>query len=99
MFYQNKIAVIIPSFRAADTITKVIKGIPEFVDSIIVVDDKSPDNLAEVVTKLNHPKVRLIRHEKNMGVGGAMKSGYKVSMEMGMDISVKMDSDDQMDPF
>ena len=63
-----------------------------------MVDDKSPDNTAKVVEDLDHPKVTLLRHEENTGVGGAMKTGFREALKAGMDLVVKMDGDDQMDP-
>lgn len=98
MFYGQKIAVVIPAFRVEKWIKDVIRGIPEYIDGIIVVDDCSPDKTAEVVGKLRHPKVKLIRHNKNQGVGGAIKTGFAEAMHLGMDIVVKMDGDNQMDP-
>ncbi|MBU3916010.1 glycosyltransferase family 2 protein [bacterium] len=98
MFYGRTVAVIIPAYRVEKWIVKVINGLPAFVDRIIVVDDASPDNVARVVTDLNHPKVKLIKHKRNLGVGGAMKSGFREAIEEGIDLIVKMDGDDQMDP-
>lgn len=95
-----KIAVVIPAYKAALTIQKVIEHLPSFVCEVIVVDDCSPDNTSEIVTALqrNDPRITLHRHVSNQGVGGAVWTGYKIALEKGADVVVKMDSDDQMDP-
>lgn len=98
MFYNHSVAVIIPAYQVEKWIVTVITNIPDYVDQIIVVDDASPDNLAQVVTDLNLPKVTLLRHEKNQGVGGAMKTGFREALRIEVDLVVKMDGDNQMDP-
>ncbi len=98
MFYNHSIAVIIPAYRVEKWISRVISNLPDYVDEIIVVDDASPDNLVQVVNDLNLPKVTLLHHEINQGVGGAMKTGFREALRMGVDLVVKMDGDDQMDP-
>src|SRR5438093_7308817 len=93
-----RVAVIIPAYWAVDTIEKVIAGIPACVDAIYVVEDASPDGTAARVQAVAEPRVRLLAHEVNRGVGGAMVTGYRQALRDGVDICVKMDADDQMDP-
>lgn len=95
-----KIFVVIPAFRAEATLPEVLQRIPRRVSGIIVVDDCSPDSTAQVVEEWRHvdPRITLVRHTENHGVGGAMQSGYRAALEMGAEIMVKMDSDGQMDP-
>ncbi len=97
-FQKPKIAVVIPAFRAENTIQRVLSGIPDWVDAIYVVNDASPDETARQAHSAGDPRVRLISHEVNQGVGGAMISGYRQALNDGMDICAKMDADDQMDP-
>ena len=92
-----RVGVVIPAYRVADHIETVIGGVPPWVRSIIVVDDRSPDDTAERVERLRDPRVKLLRHEKNQGVGGAMATGFAEAIRQGLDIAVKMDGDDQMD--
>ncbi|HRL29034.1 MAG TPA: glycosyltransferase family 2 protein, partial [Ottowia sp.] len=69
------------------------------VQRIYVVDDKCPqDSGAFVQQHCTDPRVRVIFHEENQGVGGAVGSGYRAAIEEGMDIVVKVDGDGQMDP-
>jgi glycosyltransferase involved in cell wall biosynthesis len=98
--YQNKqIAVILPSYNEAQNIASVISAIPSFVDHIVVVDDASKDNTAEVVKNLSNENKRLVllQNSKNLGCGGALAMGYKWAIENSIDIAVRMDGDGQMD--
>jgi hypothetical protein len=92
------IAVVVPCYRVADHIVRVIRGIPAWVRTIVCVDDQSPDDLAARILQLNDPRVVLIRHERNQGVGGAVWTGYGECLRRQADIIVKMDGDNQMDP-
>jgi glycosyltransferase involved in cell wall biosynthesis len=91
------IAVVIPAYNAAKSIEIVLNKIPAVVDLIVVVNDASPDNLEAVVSQSNDPRVHLLTHLRNQGVGGAVLTGYAYALEKGADIVVKIDSDDQMD--
>lgn len=93
-----QVAVVIPAYRAADTIEKVLGGIPACVDAVYVVDDASPDETGTRVRAVADRRVRLLVHDVNRGVGGAMVTGYRQALRDGMDICVKMDADGQMDP-
>ena len=92
------IAVVIPAYRAAAHIASVLAGIPHFVRHVIVVDDASPDDTRKIVERWSDPRVRLVIHEQNQGVGGAVLTGYDAAIAAGAEIIVKMDADDQMDP-
>jgi glycosyltransferase involved in cell wall biosynthesis len=91
-------AVVIPAYNVANQIVRVLAGLPEWIDEIIVVNDESSDKTAEVLAELHHPKLRVIARPTNGGVGAATKTGYREALRGGADIVVKMDGDDQMDP-
>ena len=91
-------SILIPSFRAADSVAGVIASLPAWVNHIIVVDDASPDGTAAVVEAFNDPRVILLSHERNRGLGAAMATGYARALELNSDVVIKMDSDGQMDP-
>lgn len=100
-FAGLQIAVVIPAYRVANQIARVIHGLPAWIGSVIVVVDASPDDTAERVRALiaqGEKRVTLIEHERNRGVGGAMVTGFREAMRQGAEIVVKMDGDDQMDP-
>ena len=92
------IFVVIPIYNESRHISDVLRQIPEEVQQIVVVDDCSDDNSPEVVLAEKDERIKLIRHEMNIGVGGAMVTGYKYSLKAGADIVVKIDGDGQMDP-
>ncbi|GAP19924.1 glycosyltransferase family 2 protein [Leptolinea tardivitalis] len=95
---EEKICVVIPAYRVANHIEAVIQGLPEWIWKIIVVDDKSPDDLAQRVEGLHNDRVELLRHEVNQGVGGAVVTGFNRALDLGATLLVKMDGDGQMDP-
>jgi dolichol-phosphate mannosyltransferase len=90
------IAIVIPCYRVERQIAAVIRSIPAHYPKIICVDDASPDGSAAAIEALNDPRVTLIRHTANRGVGGAVKSGYAEAMRQGATICVKLDGDGQM---
>jgi len=93
------IAVVIPCYRVENEITSVLASLPRYIKHVVVVDDASPDTTAELVSKVakKDRRIVLIRHEKNQGVGGAMVTGFKKALELGSQIVIKIDGDDQMD--
>lgn len=98
MFHGARIAAVVPAYNEERMITEVIDTMPHFVDYIVIVDDCSPDATSEVVRESVDPRVRLIRHEVNQGVGGAIVTGHRAAMELGADVNVVMAGDAQMDP-
>lgn len=82
-----------------DHILDVISSIGEEVSSIYVVDDKCPQNTGEYVLRNNvDPRVKVVFHEVNLGVGGAVLTGYEAAKKDGNYCAVKIDGDGQMDP-
>ena len=93
------IAVVIPCYRVRPHILDVISAIGSGVSRIYVVDDCCPEGSGQLVQeKCTDPRVHIIWHPENRGVGGALKSGYRQAIEDGMEIVVKIDGDGQMDP-
>jgi len=94
---NNNIAVVIPAYKVRAHLKNVVSSLPEFINTIIVVDDACPENSYEVLENIINEKLIIIKHEINMGVGGALVSGYKKALELGNDIVIKIDGDGQMD--
>lgn len=93
------IAVIIPSYKVREHILHVIAAIGPEVKLIVVVDDFCPEQSGDYVqAHARDPRIQIIRHTENKGVGGAVMSGYCLAIEQGMEILVKIDGDGQMDP-
>jgi glycosyltransferase involved in cell wall biosynthesis len=98
MVHGCRIGVVIPCFRNEASIAAVVAGLPDFVDTIIAVNDESPDGTQGALEAIASPRLVVLRHEKNQGLGGAMATGYAAALERGLDIVVKMDGDGQMAP-
>lgn len=92
------VAVVIPAYKCADNIVKTVTTIPAWIRHIVVVDDGSPDDLAERVTAIDDARVCLLRHDSNKGVGAAFITGGQQALTLGAEILIKIDGDGQMDP-
>jgi len=100
MYRQNSVAVIVPAFNEQELIGETLAGIPDYVDRVVVVDDGSTDRTAELVLawEQRQPKIVLIRHPRNQGVGAALITGYRRAYDEGLDLIAVMAGDNQMDP-
>ena len=101
MYLNKRIGVVVPAYNEARLVGRVIETMPDFVDRIIVVDDRSKDRTSEVVRKYvteAPDRIHLITHEVNQGVGGAISTGYKRAIEEEIDVVAIMAGDAQMDP-
>lgn len=95
----SRVAVVIPSFKVTRHVLAVIERIGPEVEKVYVVDDCCPDGSGQLVeAQCVDPRVTVLRHTKNQGVGGAVITGYCAAIADGMDIVVKVDGDGQMDP-
>jgi glycosyltransferase involved in cell wall biosynthesis len=96
MLNGNKIVVVLPAYNAAKTLETTYNEIPfEFVDDIVLVDDASRDDTAEVARRLN---INTIVHEQNKGYGGNQKTCYRAALELGADIVIMLHPDYQYTP-
>lgn len=94
-----RIAVVIPCYKVARHIHEVISAIGNEVQWIYIVDDACPESTGKYIEEhCLDPRVRVIYHEINQGVGGAVMTGYRAAIADGADIIVKVDGDGQMDP-
>jgi len=98
VYKEHSIGVVIPSHNEENHVKDTIETLPDFIDKIYVVDDGSTDKTAEVVKMLTDQRIRLLQHEVNKGPGAAVVTGYEAALRDEMDIIVKMDGDNQMDP-
>jgi len=99
--YKNKsVCVVVPCYNEDTQIEKVIATMPEYVDYMVIVDDRSRDRTVEKIKKIqeDNKKIILIEHSINQGVGGAIASGYKWARDNEMEIAVVMAGDGQMNP-
>ncbi len=98
MLEGKRVAVVVPAFDEERLVGETIGGVPEFVDRIVVVDDASRDRTAAVTVDVADPRVLLLRHERNAGVGAAIATGYRQALEEEIDVTCVMAADNQMDP-
>ncbi|KKG74815.1 dolichyl-phosphate mannose synthase [Methanosarcina mazei] len=84
-----------PAYNEAHVIAEVILGCKKYVDNVIVVDDGSSDNTAEVARSAGG---YVVKHEVNKGYGAALKSCFKLAREFNADVMIIMDSDGQHNP-
>ena len=102
MFRQLRVAVVIPAYNEERAITEAISTVPEFVDTIIVVDDASTDATAAragaVALARGDDRVVVVSHPQNRGVGAAIVTGYRRALALGCDVAAVMAGDGQMDP-
>ncbi len=93
------IAVVIPCYRVKARILEVLSGIGPECRAVFVVDDGCPEGSGDhVEAECNDPRVRVIRHASNQGVGAATLTGYRAAIDAGAAVIVKLDGDGQMDP-
>src|SRR3954452_16246784 len=98
MYRGLNVAVAIPSYRAESTIAVVVAGLPDVVDHIVAVDDASPDGTGAALDAIREPRLAVIHHDRNRGVGGAMKTAYRRCLVLGAAVVIKLDSDGHMNP-
>lgn len=97
MWNSQHICVVVPAFNEEERLAATLRGIPEFVDTVIVVDDASRDATARIAEAFG-PRVWLERHAANQGVGAAIRTGYLRGLALGADVLVVMAADNQMAP-
>lgn len=98
MLNGKKIIIVLPAYRAAQTLERTYKEIPfDIVDDVVLVDDNSPDNTVEVAQAIGIRHI--VKHEVNKGYGGNQKSCYAKALELGADIVVMLHPDYQYTPM
>jgi glycosyltransferase involved in cell wall biosynthesis len=96
---KPRIAVVIPCYRVRAQVLQVIGPIGPEVGWIIAVDDACPERTGEwIASQCTDPRVTVVNHSANTGVGGATLTGYRHAFATGAEIVVKVDGDGQMDP-
>jgi glycosyltransferase involved in cell wall biosynthesis len=86
---------VIPAYNESGTIASVVTGASEHVDEVVVVDDGSEDETADVAREHG---ATVVQHVVNTGVGGAVRTGYRYAIRHDYDFVVQIDGDGQHDP-
>jgi glycosyltransferase involved in cell wall biosynthesis len=93
---EVRIVVVMPAHNAARTLERTVSGIPaDWVDEIILVDDKSTDETVRVARDL---PLHLVWHPHNVGYGGNQKTCYLQALQRNADIVVMLHPDGQYEP-
>lgn len=98
MFGDARVAVVVPAYREERLIARTLGRMPAFVDAVYVVDDASGDETLGRARAVGDPRVRCLAHERNLGVGAAIRTGYAAALADGHDVLAVMAGDDQMHP-
>ena len=100
MLDGKRVAVVVPAYNEQALVAETLAGIPDFVDRIYVVDDASNDATCDLVRDVaaRDRRVELVVHERNGGVGAAIVTGYRRSLDEAIDVTCVMAADNQMDP-
>ena len=98
MYKGRRISLVIPAYNEQKLIMPTLRNVPEFIDVVYVVDDKSTDGQNAVILECakNDPRITLVCHERNKGPGGAIITGYLRSSAEGYDIALVVGADYQM---
>ncbi|MBO6195677.1 MAG: glycosyltransferase family 2 protein [Bacilli bacterium] len=97
---KNRIILVIPAYNEEESILKTYKCVENYNKTakekldVIVINDGSKDKTKEILEKNNIPHINLIN---NLGIGGAVQTGYKYALENGYDIAIQYDGDGQHD--
>lgn len=93
---KNKILLIIPAYNEKDNILNTCKKIMKYDKSLdfIIINDGSKDNTEQICIDNKLPHISLIH---NLGIGGAVQTGYKYALEHNYDIAIQFDGDGQHD--
>ncbi len=98
MYKGKKVVVVMPAYNAAKTLQKTLAEVEKhLVDEVVLVDDHSKDNTAELAKELGIEHV--IRHDNNKGYGGNQKTCYNRALEIGGDIIIMVHPDYQYTPL
>jgi len=96
VFHGKKIVVVMPAYKAAETLERTVAEVPlDLVDEIVVTDDASPDATAEIA---RHLGLRVLVHPKNRGYGGNQKTCYAEALRLGADVVIMLHPDYQYTP-
>ena len=98
MVEGKRVAVVVPAHDEEALIGRTLAEIPAFVDRVYVVDDHSTDATADHAREVGDPRVEVIGHDRNLGVGAAIVTGYKRALDEKVDVAAVMAADGQMDP-
>lgn len=93
---ERKICVLVPTYNNHKTLKRVIDGVLDYTENIIVVNDGSTDSTLEILQ--NYPQLTVISLPENKGKGNALKIGFRKAKKLGFHHAITIDSDGQHYP-
>lgn len=93
---EKKICILIPTYNNAKTLNRVVDGVLEYTDAIIVVNDGSTDATPQLLN--GYSQITTVSLPENKGKGNALKTGFRKAEESGYDYAITIDSDGQHYP-
>jgi glycosyltransferase involved in cell wall biosynthesis len=94
---ERSCLAVVPAYNEARTVGRVVRSLRENAPAfdVLVIDDGSTDATCREATAAG---ARVVRHPFNLGIGGAVQSGFRFAMENGYDYMIQVDGDGQHDP-
>ena len=92
-FLALKACVLIPTYNNAGTLADVLRDVLQYTSRIIVINDGSTDNTAEILTRFQ--QIHVVNYSPNKGKGMALRTGFKEAVKLGYDHAITLDSDGQ----
>jgi glycosyltransferase involved in cell wall biosynthesis len=92
-FERLRVCVLIPTYNNSKTLAKTIQDVAEYTDQIIVINDGSTDDTANIIE--NFPFVKSLQYPVNKGKGWALRKGFAFALQLGFHYAISIDSDGQ----
>lgn len=93
---QYRCCVLIPTYNNDGTLAEVIRGVQEYADDIVVVNDGSTDRTSEILSGISG--ILILSYSPNAGKGMALRRGFEFALEKGFQYAITIDSDGQHYP-
>lgn len=93
---EKKICILIPTYNNEKTLKRVVDGVLNYTESIIVVNDGSTDSTPQILAE--YPQITAITLPENRGKGNGLKTGFRKAKELGHHYAITIDSDGQHYP-
>lgn len=93
---ERNICVLIPTYNNEKTLKRVIDGVLDYTENIIVVNDGSTDSTSEILK--NYTQITVLNLPENKGKGNGLKTGFRKAKKLGFDYAITIDSDGQHYP-
>lgn len=95
-FSEKKICILIPTYNNEKTLKRVIDGVLDYTENIIVINDGSTDSTNQILS--SYSQISILSLSENKGKGNALKIGFRKAKELGFDFAITIDSDGQHYP-